>query len=116
MPMTNQRPARVSSDLRSSTLASVAIDTFGVESMSSGSAAAWVRWCSCGGSLGDVVALGVGGELEEQVLEAAVGGAQVGEDDRALGGRAADLDRCGVDAQAVAGGGDGEALGLERLA
>ena len=70
---------------------------------------------ACTAPAGSVVALRVLGEGEEQLLEAAVRGAEVGEDDRALGGDRAHLDGRSLDAETGAGRRDGEALGLERL-
>ena len=90
--MTSHRPARVSSALRISTLTSRLSGTRGVPEMSSciGAGVAMVlmpgllRWRRAPArARGELVALGVLGEGEEQLLEAAVGGAQVGEDDRA---------------------------------
>ena len=78
----------------------------GVESGGGHARAPSVRWCRAW-----LVTLGVGGELEEQVLEAgAVGGPQLDEGD-ALGGRdLADLHGLGVAAQPVAGRHGGDAL------
>ena len=86
-----QRPARVSSALRSSTRASRVIGTCGVEDRS-----IWPRagcaWCSRRGSFREGVALGVGGELEEQVLQAGGAGPELGEHDAALGRDPPDVD------------------------
>ena len=92
--ISSQRPARVSASLRSSTRTSAPErDPRGRGDVEVGVATLMPGTPS--GGLADV-ALGVGGELEEQVLEAAlVAGAQVGEHDRALGRHPADVDRLG---------------------
>src|SRR6476469_9255861 len=78
MPMSSQRPARVSSILRSST---------------------WTRW-----SCRPLLSCGVGREVEEHLLETpAVGAAQLGQDDLVGDGDAADGDRLGLDLQAAGG-------------
>ena len=88
--ISSQRPARVSAILRSSTGTSRENGTGAVPETSSVAAArrrrGWVRrgqglGCSCG----DSFALGVGGELEEQRLEAgALGRPQLEQDDAGL--------------------------------
>ena len=108
--ISSQIPARVSAILRSSTPIRRPNGTGLVpETSRVGSGG---RRGAHAGPPGDVVALGVGGEFEEQLLEAAMGGSKVDEHDALLGGDAADLDRLGLDGEPLTGGRPAHVVGV----